>query len=103
MNKALKDMLIEVYLGYANIGRTRLEKAFISFEQSKSKINYLSHLQTLTKEGLEELKPTFKLHKHESMFYFINENALIKLDLSEVKSDLEIDNLDFFDINIGEF
>lgn len=31
MNKALKDMLIGVLLGDAHIGRTGLNKAFISF------------------------------------------------------------------------
>jgi hypothetical protein len=49
MNKALKDMLIGVILGDAHIGRTGLDKTFISFEQSKNKINYLSYLQNLTK------------------------------------------------------
>jgi len=228
MNKTLKDMLIGVILGDAHIGKTGLDKAFISFEQSKNKINYLNYLQTLTKEGglpllddslkeysredsrynsltnslyfrtqslevlrpladkfldesgkkiiptniaelltprslafwimddgqqvkrggvtlctdnfktdeinilrealktkfnldtsihnkkgqnetiyeriyikkegLEELKPTLKLHMHDSMFYKINENALIKQDSSEVVNDLEMDNFDLFDI-----
>jgi len=31
---------------------------------------------------LEELKPTLKLHMLESMFYKINENAIIKQDSS---------------------
>jgi hypothetical protein len=39
MNKTLKDMLIGVLLGDAHIGKTGLNKAFISFEQS-SKKNY---------------------------------------------------------------
>jgi LAGLIDADG DNA endonuclease family len=51
----------------------------------------------IKKEGLEELKPTLKLHMHESMFYKINENALIKQDSSEVENNLEMDNLDLFD------
>jgi hypothetical protein len=58
------------------------------------------------KEGLEELKPTLNLHMHDSMFYKINENALIKQDSSlatpirrvNVVNDLEMDNLDLFDI-----
>jgi hypothetical protein len=61
MNKTLKDMLVGVILGDAYIKRTGLDKAFISFEQSKKKIDYLNHLLTLTKEeGLplidEEIK-----------------------------------------------
>lgn len=52
----------------------------------------------IKKEGLEELKPSLKLHMHESMFYKINENALIKQDSSDVESGLEMENLDLFDI-----
>ena len=37
MNKTIKEMLIGVLLGDAHIGRTGLDKAFISFEQSKKK------------------------------------------------------------------
>jgi LAGLIDADG DNA endonuclease family len=51
MNKTLKDMLVGVILGDAHIRRTGLDKAFISFEQSSKKIDYLNYLHTLTKEG----------------------------------------------------
>lgn len=51
MNKTLKDMLIGVLLGDAHIGRTGLNKAFISFEQSNKKSEYLNYLYKLTKEG----------------------------------------------------
>jgi hypothetical protein len=51
MNKALKDMLIGVILGDAHIKRTGSDKAFISFEQSSKKADYLNYLQTLVKEG----------------------------------------------------
>ena len=44
MNKTLKDMLIGVLLGDAHIGRTGLNKAFISFEQSSKKTDYLNYL-----------------------------------------------------------
>lgn len=54
MNKLFRDMLIGVILGDAHIGKTGLDKAFISFEQSKSKLEYLNYLHKLTKEeGLE--------------------------------------------------
>jgi hypothetical protein len=51
MNKTLKDMLIGVILGDAHVKRTGLDKAFISFEQSNKKIEYIKYLQSLTKEG----------------------------------------------------
>lgn len=50
MNKMIKEILIGVLLGDAHIGRTGLDKAFISFEQSKNKESYINHLFTLTKE-----------------------------------------------------
>lgn len=62
MNKALplaRDMLIGVLLGDAHIGRTGLDKAYITFEQSKKKLEYISYLHKLTRESgfdIEELK-----------------------------------------------
>jgi len=52
MNKTLKDMLIGVILGDAHLKSMGLDKAFISFEQSNKKAEYLNHLLTLTKEEL---------------------------------------------------
>ena len=51
MGKALKDMLIGVILGDAHIKRTGSDKAFVSFEQSSKKADYLNYLQSLVKEG----------------------------------------------------
>ena len=46
MNTIL-EMLIGTLLGDAHIGRSGLNKAFISFEQSKQKIEYLNFLHHL--------------------------------------------------------
>jgi len=51
MNKTLKDMLIGVLLGDAQIRRTGLDKAFISFEQSSKKSEYVNYLHKLVQEG----------------------------------------------------
>ena len=59
MNKAFREMLVGVLLGDAHIGRTGLDKAYISFEQSKKKLEYITYLHNLTRESgfdLEELK-----------------------------------------------
>jgi LAGLIDADG DNA endonuclease family len=42
-------MLIGAILGGAHISGTGVNKAFISFEQSKKKSEYLNYLQNLTK------------------------------------------------------
>lgn len=59
LNKSIKNILIGVLLGDSHIGRSGLDKAFISFEQSKNKIEYLNYLHKLVSEAgfvLEEPK-----------------------------------------------
>jgi hypothetical protein len=51
LNKQIKEFLIGTLLGDAHIGRTGLNKAFISFEQSSKKREYLNYLLNITKEG----------------------------------------------------
>ena len=51
MNNTLKDILIGVLLGDAHIRKTGLDKAFISFEQSSKKFEYINFLHNLIKEG----------------------------------------------------
>lgn len=68
MNKILKEILIGVLLGDAHIGKTGLDKAFISFEQSKNKESYINHLFSLTKEnGLALMEDSLKEYKRESL------------------------------------
>jgi hypothetical protein len=50
MNKILREILIGAILGDAHIGRTGLNKVFISFEQSSRKIEYLNYLHELVKK-----------------------------------------------------
>lgn len=52
MSKTLRDMLVGVILGDAHIRKTGLDKAYITFEQSNKKLEYIKHLQNLTKEEL---------------------------------------------------
>ena len=61
MSKTLKDMLVGVILGDAHIRKTGLDKAYITFEQSSKKAEYIEHLQNLAQvelplmdEGLKE-------------------------------------------------
>ena len=56
MNKTIREMLIGALLGDAHIGRSGLNKAFISFEQSKQKYEYLSYLHKITREAGFNLK-----------------------------------------------
>jgi hypothetical protein len=77
MNKTLKDMLVGLILGDAHLGRTGLDKAFISFEQSKSKVNYISYLQNLILEGgLPLLDDSIKEYSREDSRYKSQTNSL---------------------------
>ena len=50
-NKHLKDFLVGTLLGDAHIGKTGLNKAFISFEHSSKKTEYLNYLFYIAKEN----------------------------------------------------
>jgi hypothetical protein len=69
MNKTLKDMLIGVILGDAHLKRIGLDKAFISFEQSKNKTDYLNHLFNLTKAELPVTREYPKDYSREDLRY----------------------------------
>lgn len=56
MNKTLRDMLVGVILGDAHIKKVGLDKAFISFEQSTKKMDYLNYLHKLATEAGFEVK-----------------------------------------------
>lgn len=96
MNKTIKEILIGVLLGDAHIGRSGLDKAFISFEQSKSKIEYLNYLHKLISEGgfvLEEPKTYSRTdsrysNKINESLYF-RTNSLVEL---KPLADMFLDN-----------
>jgi hypothetical protein len=50
MAKSIREMLVGAILGDAHIGRTGLNRAFITFEQSSKKVEYLNHLHKLINE-----------------------------------------------------
>jgi hypothetical protein len=60
MSKTLKDMLVGVILGDAHIRRVGLNKAYITFEQSSKKVEYIEHLLNLTKTELPLMRYNLK-------------------------------------------
>jgi hypothetical protein len=77
MNKYFTEFLVGTILGNAHLGRTGLNKAFISFEQSKAKLSYMNYLYNLVKnEGLElgeirtYLKNDSRYNKTNESLYF---------------------------------
>jgi hypothetical protein len=77
MNKLLKDMLVGVILGDAHIGKIALDKAFITFEQSSKKMEYLNHLHTLIKDGgLPLTQDSLKEYIREDSRYNVRNSSL---------------------------
>lgn len=88
MNKALREMLIGVILGDAHIKRTGLNKAFISFEQSKNKKLYFDYLHSLVKEGgLPLISDSVKEYsRNDSRYNSINKSLYFRTQsLEELK------------------
>lgn len=77
MNKLLKDMLVGTLLGDASIRRTGLDKAYITFEQSGKKSEYLNYLYNLAKEqGLPLMSDTVKEYTRSDSRYGTKNTSL---------------------------
>ena len=86
MSKILRETLIGAILGDAHIGKTGVSnKAFISFEQSSKKAEYLNYLHGLVKqEGLplrEELIKSYS--RHDSRYNSINNSLYFRSESIE--------------------
>jgi hypothetical protein len=77
MNKLLRETLIGVILGDAHIRKTGLNRAFISFEQSSKKADYLNFLHELVKkEGLPLMDETVRTYSREDLRYNTQNSSL---------------------------
>jgi len=96
MNKIIKEMLTGVLLGDAHIGRVGLDKAFISFEQSKQKSEYLLYLHKLILDGgIEVDNPKEYIRKDSRYPDRLTESLYFRTkSLSELKplAELFLDN-----------
>lgn len=97
MNKPLRDLFIGALLGDAHIGRTGLNKAFISFEQSAKKSDYLNHLFSIVKEqGLPLTSDSITKYTRTDPRYNIKNSSLYfrTESLEEIKplADLFLDD-----------
>ena len=80
MSKFFIDMVIGNLLGDAHISRTGLDKAYITFEQTKKKVEYINYLHKLsTTENLvsEEIRKYTRYDKrynkfNESLYFLTN-------------------------------
>jgi len=77
MNKVLREILIGAILGDAHIRQTGLNKAFISFEQSSKKADYLNFLHELVKkEGLPLMDETVRTYSRQDVRYNTQNSSL---------------------------
>lgn len=83
MNKLLKDILVESILGDSHIAKVGANKAFITFEQSIKKSDYLKFLhETVTKDGLNVGSIT-KYTREDLRYNKINESLYFKSENTE--------------------
>lgn len=107
MNKLLKDMLVGTILGDSHIAKVGTNKAFITFEQSIKKSDYLNYLhETVTKEGLivgsikKYSRNDLRYNKINESLYFKSENIEALRTLAD--SFLTEDNKKIIPANIGD-
>jgi hypothetical protein len=87
MNKVLREILIGAILGDAHIRKTGLNKAFISFEQSSKKADYLNFLHELVKkEGLPLMDETVRTYSRHDVRYNIKNSFLYTLEHNLLKN-----------------
>ena len=109
IKKSIKDMLIGTLLGDAHIGLSGLNKAFISFEQSKKKLAYLNYLHEILKKAEFNLKDPVTYSRIDQRYSKkINESVYFRTDsLEELKTlaDLFLDNdgKKIIPLNIAEY
>jgi hypothetical protein len=107
MNKLLKDMLVGTILGDSHIAKVGTNKAFITFEQSIKKSDYLNYLhETVKKEGLivgsikKYSRSDLRYNKINESLYFKSENTEALRTLAD--SFLTEDNKKIIPANIGD-
>jgi hypothetical protein len=107
MNKLLKDMLVGTILGDSHIAKVGTNKAFITFEQSIKKSDYLNYLhETVIKEGLivgsikKYSRNDLRYNKINESLYFKSENTEALRTLAD--SFLTEDNKKIIPANIGD-
>lgn len=77
MKKSITELLVGALLGDAHIGRTGLNKAFITFEQSAKKADYLNHLfQEIKKQGLPIRDNSLREYTRSDARYNVNNSSL---------------------------
>lgn len=108
MTNIIKEMLIGTILGDAHLGRTGLNKAFITFEQSIKKNDYLNHLYNLVNQENLALEEPTSYSRKDSRYNVINQSVYFRTkSLEELKplADLFLDlnNNKIIPVNIADY
>lgn len=86
MKRTLREMLVGVILGDAYLGRTGIDRAFITFEQSKKKVEYLKFLHKFAQaQGIVSEEPRTYI-RSDQRYNIINESLYFRTkSLEELK------------------
>lgn len=108
MTNIIKEMLIGTILGDAHLGRTGLNKAFITFEQSIKKNDYLNHLYSLVNQENLALEKPKSYSRTDSRYNVTNQSIYFRTkSLEKLKplADLFLDkkNNKIIPVNIADY
>ena len=108
MKNLLKEMLIGTILGDAHLGRTGLNRAFLTFEQSAKKSDYLNHIYNIINQENLALDEPKSYSREDSRYNSKNQSLYFRTkSLEELKpfADLFLDkdNNKTIPVNIADY
>ena len=108
MKNLLKEMLIGTILGDAHLGRTGLNRAFLTFEQSAKKSDYLNHIYNIINQENLALDEPKSYSRKDSRYNSKNQSLYFRTkSLEELKpfADLFLDkeNNKTIPVNIANY
>ena len=108
MGNLLKEMLIGTILGDAHLGRTGLNRAFLTFEQSSKKSDYLNHIYNIINQEDLALEEPRSYSREDSRYNITNQSLYFRTkSLEELKpfADmfLDKDNKKTIPVNIADY
>lgn len=83
MNKSLREVLVGLLLGDGHIRRSGSNKAYITFEQSLKKKDYLQHVQDILKQEGADLNETREYTRTDSRYNSTTNSIYLSTKASE--------------------
>lgn len=83
MNKTLREMFVGLLLGDGHIRRSGLNKAYITFEQSSAKKEYIQHVESILKQEGVDLNETREYSHSDPRYNSVTTSIQLSTKASE--------------------